>query len=305
MAKVVVVGSLNCDVTVRMKALPRAEETILGHEGSLSMGGKGQNQVIAASRFGADAAIVGMVGGDAMGEMARANLIAQGVDIATLETSRSSATGCAAVLISEDGSNMIAVAPGANHCLRPEHLERARAKIEDADVIVLQLEIPFPTIRAALDMARAANVRAVMNPAPADARAIELLALADVVTPNEPELETLTGMTLDGSEERLREAMQSLIDKGARQVVVTLGGDGCAAWDGTNFIRLPAFKVDVVDVNGAGDVFNGVLASCLGDGMEIEAAMRHASGAAAISVTRRTSGGAPDRARVEALLADA
>lgn len=299
---VVVVGSLNCDVIVHVDRLPTSGETILGHEGALAAGGKGLNQAVAAAQAGAEVHLVGMVGDDAFGRRLRDHALRSGVDCSLLGVTADRLSGVATITVAADGANMIAVAPGANSLVDAAAIERADDVFAAADVMLVQLETPFDTVERALRRAREKGALSILNPAPADPAALALCRLADVMTPNEHEMELLTGIKLGADPEGLRAALEAL---GAPCVVATLGGEGCAAfWHGEH-LRLPAFRVDVVDTTGAGDTFSGALAAALAEGMAIGEALRFSSAAAAIAVSRPSAeGAAPTRAEIVAFLAD-
>ena len=206
------------------------------------------------------------------------------------------------VCVADDGANMIVVAPGANGHLRPQHVEQAEALIRDAAAVIVQLETPPETVKAALEIARRHAVLSVLNPAPVDARALALAPLADLMTPNEIELERLTGVA-GQDDAALREGLGRLIAAGAGRALATLGRNGAAALIDGELIRVPAFAVAAVDAVGAGDVYNAALVSRLVSGDPLPAAMRFAAAAAAISVTRPGADCAPSPAEVAAFLA--
>lgn len=303
--QIVVVGSINIDQTVRVDALPKPGETIIGRSRGRSFGGKGFNQAISARRFGGEVALIARIGRDEAGEMALARLDREGLERTHVAVDEDHGTGSALVFVSDDGQNMIVVSPGANNGVDQKQIEGAASMIARSRTIVAQLETPIEVVAKAFALARASGVRTILNPAPAVAGALEVLELVDVVTPNLTELCVLTGMDLDSGDDGLRRAMETVVARGARQVVVTLGRDGCAAWDGDRYWRLPAFPVAALDPTGAGDVFSGVLAASLTEGMPLEAGLLHASAAAALSVTVATANAAPERAQIERLLAEA
>lgn len=302
--KIVVVGSVNIDHTVKVGSLPRPGETIMSRSCGHSLGGKGFNQAVSARRFGGEVALIARIGRDPSGETALARLDAEGVDRRHVAFDEDRGTGSAVVVVSDDDQNMIVVSPGANDGVDQKQIEDAASMIARSRTVLAQLEAPIEAVNKAFVLARANRVRTILNPAPARADAVDLLNLVDIVTPNFTELCALTGKDPDGGDECLRGAMETLVEQGARQIVVTLGRDGCAAWDGERYWRLPAFPAAAVDPTGAGDVFNGVLAAALTEGMPLEAGLLHASAAAALSVTIATANSAPGRAQIESLLAD-
>ncbi|MFP1129314.1 ribokinase [Asticcacaulis sp. W401b] len=302
-ASILVLGSINVDFFIRVDALPKPNETIMGHDTAVAMGGKGLNQAVAAAHAGVNTRMVGAVGDDNFGGMARDFLKKRAVDDASVVVLEGVGTGMANILVAPDGQNMIVVSSAANARLTPAHAEAVEALIASAGALVVQLETPLDTLKAALEIATANGVKTILNPAPVDSGVFDLLPLCEVVTPNETELAKLTG--IDGQDdESLIRAMQTLRAHGAETVITTLGANGCAGLIDGELVRLPAFKVEAVDAVGAGDVFNGALAARLVLGDDYVSAMRYASAASAISVTRRSADAAPTAAEVEAFLRD-
>ena len=298
MKRIVVVGSINVDFIIDVAALPRPNETIMGRGFATAIGGKGLNQAVACARLGTDIHMVGAVGDDSFAEEARVFLHGNGVHIDHVSRLRT-ATGVANILVAGNGENMIIVSPGANAQLTPAHVEAAAGLIASADAVIVQHEVPRATIRRALEIARAHGVLTVLNPAPVDLEAIDLFPLADIITPNETELAKLTGIT-GQDDASLTEALGQLK---AKQALVTLGAQGCAALIDGRLHRLPAFQVEAVDATGAGDVFNGALTVRLVHGDSLLDAMRYASAASALSVTKPSANAAPTDAEVRALMA--
>jgi ribokinase len=290
--KIVVAGSVNADFILRVAALPRANETIMAIGSTIVIGGKGLNQAVAIARQGHATHMIAAIGDDDLGRQARAFLKHMGVDDSHVRSEAGTGTGIANILVAPDGQNIIVVSAGANACLTPEDIDVAGALIRGADALVAQLETPQPTVRRALQAARAAGVLTVLNPAPAQDWAMDLLPFADLVTPNENELAALTGISgIDSA--ALTSALTRLSDMGATTPIVTLGIHGSAALIDGTLIRVPTFKVDAVDATGAGDIFNGTLVGELASGRPIPDAMRRASAAAAISVSRPSANSAP------------
>lgn len=302
--RVTVVGSINMDVLIDVAALPLPHQTVTAHGLRRTIGGKGLNQAVAAARMGASVRMVATVGGDADGAAACAHLAAQGIDTAHVASLPGVATGAAHILVAADGSNMIAITPGANAAFGPTQVQAAEAAIVDADIVVVQLETPVDAVHAVLSIARRHGVRTILNPAPADRTAIALLPLADLVTPNETELETLTGQSATGRQATLA-GLSDLTNHGAGAAIVTLGGQGSMALQGGVVLDQPSFAVPVVDTTGAGDVYNGALACALASGATLASAMRVAAAAAALSVSHASADSAPMRSEVDLLLAEA
>lgn len=273
MSRVVVVGSVNVDLTVTVAALPAPGETVTGGRYEERDGGKGANQAVAAAEAGAPTSFVGAVGDDAHGERARAALLAAGVDVGGLGTV-DAATGVALIVVGAGGENQIAVASGANHALRVLEVD-----LSGDGVLLLGLEVLDAPLLAAAAQAREAGWRIVLNPAPARTFAPEL-EHGVLLTPNAGEARALTG------EAEPEAAARALAARTGAPVVVTLGAEGALLLDYGAVTRVPAPRVEAVDTTGAGDVFNGALAAELAGGAVLRAAVERAVVAAAHSVER-------------------
>ncbi len=298
---IVVAGSANVDFILRVAALPQPNQTITGRDMAVAIGGKGLNQAVACARLGTPTKMIAAVGADSFAGQALSYLTANGVDTSHVTKLTGVATGVANILVANDGQNMIVVTPGANARLTPGMIDAAESSIAEARALIVQLETPLDAVRRALEVARRHGVMTVLNPAPVQPGALALFPLADLVTPNETELAALTG--IDGQYDvSLSRALQAVIDAGAKQAVVTLGAQGSATLVDGALVRVPAFTVAAVDATGAGDHFNGALVSRLILGEDILAAMRYASAASALSVTKPSADSAPTAAEVEAFL---
>jgi len=290
-AKIVVVGSINCDITTYMENFPKPHETIMAERTAVSVGGKGLNQAVAAARAGGDVTLIAHIGNDQFGAQAMAYLTDNAVAVDHITTKDGCVTGTATIFVTKAGENMIAVSPGANFLLTADIVMRAYDIIADADVLIVQLEIPLEAIEMALKIAKKEGVKTILNPAPANSAAINLLPLVDIITPNETETEALTGVYPD-SLAATEKAMQVFHDLGADGVIITKGEEGCAMWIDGQRADLETFQVDMIDPTGAGDVFNGVFAVGFAQKYDYLQAARTASAAAAISVTRPMAEGA-------------
>ncbi|MGW5942188.1 ribokinase [Streptomyces celluloflavus] len=282
MYDVLVVGSANADLTVRVGRRPGAGETVLGTDLVESAGGKGANQAAAAARLGGRTALLARVGGDAYGELLLAAQRAAGTDVAPVIVDGAARTGTAMIIVGPDGDNSIVVSPGANAALTPQDVAAAADIIAGSAVLSLQLEIPMETVRAAAASAAAAGTRVVLNPSPApESLAPELLAAADPLVVNEHEARQLSGRA-DGEPGEWAHALR---DQGARSVVITLGGDGALVLDASGIGEIPGVRVEAVDTTGAGDAFTGALATRLarGDGLADAARFAVRVGAAAVT----------------------
>jgi ribokinase len=303
-AKVVVVGSTNTDMTVRVPRLPAPGETVSGTAFRVTGGGKGANQAVAAARAGAPVVFVTALGTDDIGDRAVASLAADGIDLRLSRRVAGAPSGVALILVDDAGENVIAVASGANAELRPEDIAPLETLVEAGDVLLVQLEIPLRTVEAAIGVARRRQARLILNPAPARPLPDAVLAGAALITPNEHEAAQLTGVGASpGEADLLARAAAVLHERGVPDVVITLGAAGIYVSSRGTSSRLPAFPVDAVDTTAAGDVFNGALAVALIEGRALADAARFASAAAAISVTRPgAQASAPHRAEIDVWL---
>jgi len=299
-AKVVVVGSTNTDMTVRVPRLPAPGETVSGGDFRVTGGGKGANQAVAAARAGAPVVFVTALGTDDIGDRAFDSLTAEGIDLRFVRRVPDAASGIALILVDDAGENVIAVAAGANSALRPEDLQPIETLVQAGDVVLVQLEIPQPTVEAAVSLAQRRGGVLILNPAPARPLSRALLAAVSVLTPNEHEAAALADVAGAADPVRLAAALH---ERGAADVLVTLGSAGVLVSTAAGVVRVPAFRVDAVDTTAAGDIFNGALAVALIEGRALPEAARFASAAAAISVTRPGArASAPHRAEIDAWL---
>ncbi|MEV6567565.1 ribokinase [Streptomyces kronopolitis] len=284
MYDVLVVGSANADLTVRVDRRPGAGETVSGTDLVESAGGKGANQAAAAARIGGRTALLARVGGDAFGEMLLSAQRAAGTDVGPVIVDDAARSGTAMIIVDPDGDNSIVVSPGANAALSPQDVAAAQDTIAAASVVSLQLEIPMESVRAAAAAAERAGTRVVLNPSPAPEAALapELLAVADPLVVNEHEARQLSGRA-DGSP---AEWARALREQGARSVVVTLGGDGALVLDASGSEDIPGVRVKAVDTTGAGDAFTGALATRLARGDALPEAARFAVRVGAAAVTK-------------------
>ena len=301
MVKVVVVGSTNTDMTVRVPRLPAPGETVGGGDFRVTGGGKGANQAVAAARAGAPVVFVTALGTDDIGDRALDSLAAEGIDLRFVRRVPDAPSGIALILVDDAGENVIAVAAGANAALRPEDVEAIAMTVEPGDAVLVQLEIPQPTVEAAVALAQRRGARLILNPAPARPLSSALLAAVSLLTPNEHEAAALADLgsaVVDPA--RMAAALH---DRGVADVLITLGAAGVLVSSAAGSLRIPAFAVDAVDTTAAGDVFNGALAVALIEGRALPAAARFACAAAAISVTRPGArASAPHRGEIDAWL---
>ena len=302
MKPIVVVGSSNTDMVVRVPRIPRAGETLLGGEFLTAAGGKGANQAVGAARSGGKVALIARVGRDVFGDQAVAGLRRDGIDVSYVFRDTLTPSGVALIFVAKDGENSIAVAGGANEKLSPADVKRAARIIRSAALLVAQLETPLATVTAAVDVAAKAGVPVILNPAPARPLPNSLLRRISVLTPNETEAELLTGIKVTDAAAAAK-ACSKLRARGVRTVILTLGSRGAFLADANGQRLVPGFKVKAVDSTAAGDIFNGALAVALAEGETVFDAVRFANAAAALSVTRMgAQPSAPIRADIEKFL---
>jgi len=302
MKKILVVGSSNTDMIVRVPRIPRPGETVLGSGFSMAGGGKGANQAVAAARAGGRVTFIARVGDDVFGERALDGFAADGIDTRFVLRTPGAASGIALIDVDDRGENSISVASGANALLSAADVGAAAGALAAADVVLLQLESPIEAVEAAVRWAGENGVPVILNPAPARPLEDRLLARVTVLTPNETEAELLSGIAVR-DEGGVRAAAARLRARGPRTVVVTLGERGVYALAPEFEGFLPAFRAEAVDTTAAGDVFNGALAVALAEERPLAGALRFAQAAAAISVTRPgAQPSAPTRAEIEAFL---
>jgi ribokinase len=300
--KIVVVGSSNTDLVVKLPRLPRPGETIIGGTFSTAAGGKGANQAIAAARAGGDVTFITKVGNDHFGQQAINAFEKDELNIDFVGYERGVSSGIALIFVDDHGENSIGVASGANNELHPADIERASEAIVAADILLVQLEIPMATVEAAIQLAARARVRVVLNPAPAQPLKPELCKLVSVLTPNENEAEVLTGVRVV-DDETIAKTASILMARGIGAAVMTLGARGAYVAEGGKGEFIPTFNVTPIDSTAAGDVFNGALAVCLGEKQNLRDSVRFANAAAALSVTRLgAQPSAPNRKEILDLL---
>ena len=284
MAKILVLGSSNTDMTVRTAALPRPGETLIGGDFVMGPGGKGANQAVAARRLGGDAALVCKVGRDMFGDNAILHYEREGLDTRGILVSELP-SGVALINVDAKGENCIVVAPGANMDLTEEDIERVSDRIREADIVLLQLEIPIPSVLAAARIAHAGGAHVVLNPAPYAEVPDELFRYVDLFIPNETELSAYTGITVCDRKSALG-AADIMLARGVKKIIVTLGSKGSLIYDGKEVCDVAACPVEAVDTTAAGDTYCGALCVGLSEGLTLQAAAVFASKASALSVTR-------------------
>ena len=283
--RIAVVGSANTDLITFGDAFPRPGETIFGQNFDLGFGGKGANQAIAARLCGAEVLMVARVGDDLFGEATIRNFASFGVDTTHVRVLQGVSTGVAPIFVEPSGQNRIIVVKGANDRLLPADVDAAAAQLRSVDTIILQFEIPLETIYHTVRFARANNIRCIVNPAPALPADLAQLTAADYFIPNETEAELITGQPVHTVEEA-GACARTLLQKGFRKVILTLGARGALLADAAGTVQVPPYTVTAVDTTGAGDAFIGSLAVFLAEGSAEQEAVARANLYAGLSTTR-------------------
>jgi len=278
-ARIVVMGSVNTDLVIRGPRIPSPGETVTGGSFLRAQGGKGANQAVAAARAGADVTFLARVGDDELGEAAIASLVGESIDVGHITRDPDHATGVALIMVDQVGENAISVAPGANARLSVGDVEAARAAIESADVLLMQLETPIPAVERAAAIAASSDTVVILNPAPARPLGDSLLSDVDVLTPNEGESSFLS------REAEPLAAAARLRESGVGTVVVTLGPRGALVHSGEGEFFVAGFSVTAIDSTAAGDAFNGFLAVSLAEGLDLTQAVPRACAAGALATT--------------------
>jgi ribokinase len=283
--KIVVVGSLHMDLTVKAEKIPRIGETVLGKHFKMSPGGKGANQAVAAARLGADVILVGRVGADVFGRELIKNSKESGIDTTYIVEDRETATGVALIMVDEKGNNVIAIASGADlKCCR-EDIHRAEEVIKSSDIVLIQLEIPLPVVEYAIDKAFREEVKVILNPSPAQQLHDELLRKVYVLTPNEREAEVLSGCKVT-SVKAAKKVAEKIRERGVENVIVTIGKNGAIMATKDETVHVKGIEVDAVDATGAGDAFCGALAVAISSGKELKEAVVYSNCAGALATTK-------------------
>ena len=285
---ILVVGSINMDLVVRAPHMPAPGETVLGEGFATAPGGKGANQAVAVARQGVACVFLGRVGEDAFGEKLVAGMKAEGIDCENVLPTPDVATGVAMIVVDANGENSIVVASGANHRVTPDDVYHRAELFQAADVVLLQLELPLPTVQAARKLAVKHDCKVVLDPAPAPKCLPAELCKVDVISPNVSEAEIITGKHADEGDERVGKIVASdLIGRGAKAAVLKLGQRGslvmCA--DG-EIASIKPYKVNIVDTTAAGDAFTASLAVGLARGMSLRESAKIANAAGALACTQ-------------------
>lgn len=284
MHKILVIGSSNTDLIAKVDHFPVAGETIEGKFFLQTMGGKGANQALAAHRSGGNVSFVTCLGSDTNGQNTMDYYQSEGLDVSSAFVVNDVATGTAMILVNDEGENFIVITPGANNKLSASYIASLEKKIAEAYIVVLQMEIPIETIRKVCELAVKHNTKVLMNVAPARELDDDLISMVDFLVVNETEIEKVSGHSI--AKEGEEKIMNSLLAKGAKTVILTVGKNGCYVKNQTINERIPAFQVEVIDTTAAGDTFCGALVAQLSMGSELNEAIKYATAASAICVTR-------------------
>jgi ribokinase len=281
MAKILVVGSINMDLVVRVPHSPMPGETVLGGDFETFPGGKGANQAVAAARMGGEVTMVGRVGKDNFGDTLIQGLVEDNIKTTYVIKDDQAPSGIAMIAVAADGENLIVVASGANAEVSFYYVNNARSLMREADILLVQLETPLETISEAIDLAKAYQVPVILNPAPAQPLSKALLSKVDYLTPNRAELAMLT------DEEDMDKGIKKLLDWGVKNLIITLGHNGTRVVAEGADRHLPAHEVTAVDTTAAGDAFNGALAVALAEEKPLFEAVKYGMAAGALAVTKR------------------
>lgn len=283
--KIIVIGSCNTDMVVKANRLPVPGETILGGTFYMNPGGKGANQAITAARLGANVIFISKVGYDLFGLQAMEIYKSEKINTDYVFTDQTKPSGVALISVDSFGENCIIVASGANQSLSPEDIDKAKDRILEADIVLMQLEIPLQTVEYAASLAYDYGKKVILNPAPVSALSNNFLKKVYAVLPNRIETEMLSGIKVV-DENSAYKAAKAISSKGIENVVITLGKEGAFVKERDSFVMTPATEVETIDTTGAGDVFCGAVSVYLSEGHSLIESVRFANAAAAIAVTR-------------------
>ena len=297
--KILVVGSSNTDMVIQTEHLPRPGETVLGGTFFMNPGGKGANQAVAVARLGGQITFICKTGSDIFGHQAHQLFEEEGINTSYVLSDSKNPSGVALITVDSRAENCIAVASGANMNLSPEDLRRAKEAISEADIILMQLEIPIETVEYVARVANEQGKKVILNPAPAQPLSPELIRDLYLITPNETEAEMISGVTITDDESAV-EAARKIAALGVDNVVITLGARGALVHNAETNEFVDGYKVNAIDTTAAGDIFNGALAVALAENRSLIDAVRFACKTSAISVTRvGAQSSAPYRTEVD------
>ena len=283
--QIVILGSINYDITASAERLPARGETVAGSSVDMFGGGKGANQAVQSAQMGVPTAMIGQVGSDMQGKAVLEALKSKGIDCSRIHVSDTNRTGCASIYVDPNGDNMLVYAPGANHHITKEMIDNGKNLIDGAAVFITQTEINMDAMLSGLKLAHEAGAVTILNPAPATPLPDEVFPLVDFITPNETESEFYTGILRSEMpiEEWKEKTARWFMDKGVKNLCVTMGEKGAFYSNGKESISVPAFSITAVDTTAAGDSFHGGLAYGLANGYDIETCLKIGSACGALS----------------------
>lgn len=284
MGKITVVGSFVMDLIGLVDTFPKEGETVIGKTLKTLPGGKGANQAVSAARLGGDVTMIGKLGNDGYGQSFRDLFSNEGIDISGVLTSETEPTALGLIQIDKNGENKIVVIPGANYDFNLDELEKKIKVLRDSKIVVTQLELKHEVTFKLIDICYDLNIPLILNPAPGIEIENKYLKKITYLTPNETELEILSGVKVIDIESA-KEAIIVLLNIGVKNVIATLGSKGALIGNKEGFKHIKAYKVVVLDTIGAGDSFNGALAYCIVKGMDLEDAVKYANAVGALTVT--------------------
>lgn len=278
--KITVVGSINVDNVLNIKRFPKIGETISAMDYNIKFGGKGANQAVAACKLGAEVSLIGAVGKDDLGKQNINNFKNFGMNVEGIKISDNQ-TGCAVISVDESGNNMIIIYPGANNSVDEEQIKKYEYLIKECDLVMLQFEIPMLSVEYAAKIAKKYGKTIILNPAPARKISDSLLEMADYITPNETELMEITGIS------DIKKGAENLIERGAKNIIVTLGDKGCFYINKNEEIKMDSFKINVVDSTAAGDSFNAAFSVAICENKTMKECLRFANAVGALTATKQ------------------
>ena len=302
MSEILVIGSMNMDLVVEAERYPEEGETIIGGKFEQIPGGKGANQALAASKLGDNVEFIGACGDDSFASKLKSSLKNGGAKIDNIFEVKGVSTGVAVITVDKKGNNRIIVSPGANYELDPQKIEKIKKRVIEADIILLQLEVPVMTIEKIVEIASANQTKIILDPAPAQKLSDQILSKIDYLLPNEGELDLLLAET---EAKNRMEKIEILLNKGVKNIIVTEGEKGINYYSKNNKLHLDTLTVKAVDTTAAGDVFAGAFAASLMAKNDLRKSMEFAVQAAAYSVTKRgAQSSIPDKNELNKFLAE-
>ena len=297
--KVCVFGSFNVDIVAKVDRFPKNGETLIAKETTFGPGGKGANQALAAHSAGARVHFATKVGKDQFNQFAKNHFDASGIESFSIYETEEATTGSAVIYVNDAGENFIAICPGANQLVSDEEVAELMPYLAETKVLLVQLENNFDAIDGVMKLAKGLNIQVILNPAPYSAEVDGLIANADLITPNETEASQISGVEVTDIESA-KQAAHVIYEKGAQNIIITMGKQGALLFDGKQFSHIPSYNAVAVDTTGAGDAFNGALAASLAKGKNLTQAALYATAFASLAVEREGAANMPNNTLVEA-----